>query len=285
MKIHFTILMFLTLLACAYRKEPGEEGAAKHRLPYDLSDPVKFFMPNILHEISGIAFSNSDDTIYAEQDEEGILFRFVPSTQNIIQSKFGKKGDYEDVAICHNNVIMLRSDGTLYTFPLAEVNGKHITGTREWASLLPSGEYEGLYADESANKLYVLCKHCSDENTSKEGGGSVLNIDAAGNISAAGSFDINIRQIEKASGEKKIGFHPSGLSKNKLTGEWYILSSVNKMLVVADSAWQVKEVYDLNPATFVQPEGIAFDSKNNLYISNEGSTTSSGNILKFIYKP
>lgn len=285
MKIHLTIALFLSLIACADRKQPVGEGESKHKLPYDLSAPEKFFMPNILHEISGIAFSNSDDTIYAEQDEEGILFRYIPSTKQILQSKFGKKGDYEDVAICHNTVIMLRSDGTLYTFPLSEVNDKHTTGTREWGGLLPSGEYEGLYSDAASNKLYVLCKHCSDENTSKEGGGTILNIDAASNISAAGSFDINVRRIEKIAGEKKISFHPSALSKNKLTNEWYMLSSVNKMLVVADSTWHVKDVYNLNPSTFVQPEGMAFDSKNNLYISNEGSTTSAGNILKFTYKP
>jgi hypothetical protein len=57
------------------------------------------------------------------------------------------------------------------------------------------------------------------------------------------------------------------------------------MLVIADANWQVKEVYPLPSSTFVQPEGIAFDGNNNLYISNEGGPTSGGNILKFTYKP
>ena len=41
------------------------------------------------------------------------------------------------------------------------------------------------------------------------------------------------------------------------------------MLVMADENWKVKSVYPLNPSLFVQPEGIAFDRQQNLYISNE----------------
>ncbi|RZK46858.1 MAG: SdiA-regulated family protein, partial [Pedobacter sp.] len=36
--------------------------------------------------------------------------------------------------------------------------------------------------------------------------------------------------------------------------------------------------------TFNQPEGIAFDKDGNLFISNEGSETQTGNILRFDYK-
>jgi uncharacterized protein YjiK len=56
------------------------------------------------------------------------------------------------------------------------------------------------------------------------------------------------------------------------------------MLVIADNDWTVKEVYPLDRATFRQPEGIAFDGENNLYISNEGDDMSKGNVLKFVFK-
>ncbi|RZK63080.1 MAG: SdiA-regulated family protein, partial [Pedobacter sp.] len=36
--------------------------------------------------------------------------------------------------------------------------------------------------------------------------------------------------------------------------------------------------------SFNQPEGIAFDRDNNLYISNEGGDLSAGNILMFKLK-
>src|SRR6266700_4983498 len=88
---------------------------------YNFNEPVKYNMPDVLHEISGIAFNKGNgDTIYAEQDEEGRLFHFKPGDKKMIISKFGKHGDYEDVSICDDYVIMLRSDGVLFTFPLRE---------------------------------------------------------------------------------------------------------------------------------------------------------------------
>lgn len=243
-------------------------------------------MPNSLYEISGITFNGiNDDTIYAEQDEEGVLFYFKPGSKTILQTKFGKKGDYEDVAICNKTVIMLRSDGTLYTFPLSQTHYNRADSVKEWASLLPAGEYEGLYADAAANKLYVLCKHCSDEKTSRQGGGSIFSVGADGALSPSGSFDIRVKEIEKLAGQNKIAFHPSAIARNNSTRQWYILSSVNRLLVITGDNWQVQEVYPLDASLFAQPEGITFDKQNNLYISNEGSATSGGNILKFAYKP
>lgn len=55
------------------------------------------------------------------------------------------------------------------------------------------------------------------------------------------------------------------------------------MLVITNSTWQVEEVHRLDPALYRQPEGIAFDKKANLYISNEGDKLNSGNVLKMIY--
>lgn len=280
-KHYLTIVLLCSFLACSGKKEPA--GTPLH---YNLNKPEKFVMPGDLYEISGIAFnSHNDDTIYAEQDEEGILFRFVQSTQTLLQTRFGKKGDYEDVAICNGYVIMLRSDGVLYTFPLLELGKDKAGNVQEWKGLLPAGEYEGLYADEVIGKVYVLCKHCSDEKTSKLGGGSIFSIDANGTLSPSGSFEFKVKQIEALAGQNKINFHPSALAKNKISNQWYILSSVNHMLVIADANWVVKEVYPLPQATFMQPEGIAFDSKNNLYISNEGGLGSGGNILKFTCQP
>ncbi len=42
-----------------------------------------------------------------------------------------------------------------------------------------------------------------------------------------------------------------------------------KILVIANSDWSIKNVYRLDASLYNQPEGIAFDKDNNLYISNE----------------
>ena len=109
-----------------------------------------------------------------------------------------------------------------------------------------------------------------------------LKLSVDGSLKNAGQFNIDVKKIEELTGKKKIAFHPSALSKNPQTNEWYILSSVNRLLVIADLNWNVKEVFSLNPGLFGQPEGIAFDKASNLYISNEGDRLRPGNVLKFI---
>ncbi|WP_439697597.1 SdiA-regulated domain-containing protein [Mucilaginibacter sp. AW1-7] len=251
---------------------------------YNLNKPVKYYMPDGLLEISGIAFNNGkSDSVYAEQDEDGNIYYLKLGDKQVNYSKFGKKGDYEDIAICHNQVIMLRSDGVLFTFPFGQVRNKEIPGVQKLEGLLPEGEYEGMYADEKNGLVYLLCKHCTDDKTTKSSSGYILALQADGALKQSGSFNVDVKTIEKLTGKKKISFHPSALTKNSKTNEWYILSSFNKLLVVADNNWNVKAVYSLDPAIFNQPEGITFDNKYNLYISNEGSKTAAGNILKFNY--
>jgi hypothetical protein len=251
---------------------------------YDLNNPQKILMPEDLHEISGFFFYHGNpDTIYAEQDEAGRLYYFKPGDRQAASCKFDKKGDYEDVALCNNYVVLLRGDGQLFSFPFSDIHNEETTNTKDWDNVLPKGKYEGLYADETNSLLYVLCKHCSDEKTSETGKGFILQLANDGSITPKGGFEYNVRDIESMTGSKKIKFHPSALGKNPLTREWYIVSSVNKMLVIADSTWKVKQTFNLDPSQYIQPEGIALDKNNKLYISNEGGDIHAGNVLKISY--
>ncbi len=277
-------LVFVLLIAIGGVSCNGQQRNASPQ-GYDLNNPVKYFMPGALKEISGIAFhSGKADRLYAEQDEEGRVYYLRPGDKKVNYTKFEKKGDYEDIAILGEQVVVLRSDGALFIFPLNQV-GKPIAGNvQKWDNLLPAGEYEGLYADEKTSQLYVLCKHCSDEKTSKNGGGHIFKLSPNGTIKQSGRFGINVREIESLLGKKKVQFHPSAFAKNPKTNEWYILSSVNKLLVVADAGWKIKAVYPISSSLFVQPEGIAFDNQNNLYLSSEGDKITQGTVLKFDYK-
>jgi hypothetical protein len=247
---------------------------------YDITSPEKFFMPESLHEISGISFyKNNSDTVYAIQDEEGKLFRLAWDKKKQYHSKFGKKGDYEDLAIISEAVFILKSNGHLFTFPFSEHIFEEPDSVSEWKHLLPAGEYESLYGDEATGKLYLLCKNCPVDNAAERVTGYILQ--TGDSVYNAGTFEINVRDLKSFTGKVNHGFRPSALARNTVTHDWYILSAVNRMLVVADSSWKVKEVCALNASTFNQPEGIAFDPAGNMYICNEGDDFSEGNILKF----
>jgi hypothetical protein len=279
------VYLFILLTICTLCINCTDQQKTNNLSPagYDLNNPVKYNMPDVLTEISGIAFNHGDpNMLYAEQDEEGVLFALKPGSKDSKQTRFAGSGDYEDVAITNEQIIMLRSDGNLYTFPLAGAKNASVNSAKQ-KDLLPQGEYEGLYGDTDGS-VYALCKHCSIEKTSKTTTVFRLKLSADGTLTNAGQNTIDVKKIEQLAGTKKISFHPSALAKNPQTGEWYILSSVNKMLVVTDPNWTIKSVYPLNPSIFRQPEGMAFDRDNNLYISNEGDKLSPGNILKFTFK-
>jgi DNA-binding beta-propeller fold protein YncE len=247
---------------------------------YNLNKPERFAMPESLLEISGIAFNKGiSDTIYAIQDEEGKLFRLAWGNKKQKHGKFGKSGDYEDVSIVRDKVIVLKSNGTLFSFPFTDAIYDEIDSVKEYPKLLPEGEYEGMYGDEISGKLYLLCKNCAvDDNDNVTG--YIYRADGD-ELTFAGQFNIDVDPIKPFSGKVKKGLRPSAIAKNPITHEWFIISAVHKLLVITDQAWKVKVAYPLNGNTFNQPEGIAFDSAGNMYISNEGDDLTAGNILRF----
>lgn len=278
----FPVLILIGFYAC----KPARQNFTSPK-GYDLNKPEKFTMPESLQEISGIAFyKGKSDTVYSIQDEDGRLFRQAWGIKKQKHAVFGKKGDYEDLAILNETVIILRSDGVLYTFPFSEATRDKITNVKEWDDLLPDGEYESIYADQQTNQIYLLCKNCKGDKKGQFMSGSIFTYNPAKKeMIASGEFSMDLKDLISKGHILKTGMKASALTRDPHSGEWYILSSVNKLLVVATPDWKVKSVHRLNSAKFVQPEGLAFDQEMNLYISNEGDELSSGNILKFKYKP
>jgi hypothetical protein len=247
---------------------------------YRLDKPERFNMPESLLEISGIAlYKGKKDTFYAIQDEQGRLFRIAWGVKKQVNAKFGKQGDYEDLVIMNDRVIILKSNGHLFSFPFADRVYAEVDSVQEWKDILPKGEYEGMFGDEASGNIYVICKNCEGDNSKNMVSGYILH--NGDSIDPVGEFQIDVNEIKAHTGKVKRGFRPSGIAKNPVTSEWFIISAVNKLLVVTDDKWKIKETCLLSSNIFNQPEGITFDSTGTLYISNEGDDLSEGNILKF----
>ncbi len=300
MKIIY-LLFFIAL--CAF--SCGDNSAPVVSPPgYDLKTPQKFLMDEDLLEISGIVFlPGKDDSLYAIEDENGRLFYFSPADKSRPKyMKFGKSGDYEDVAVVDGNYfVVLRSDGSLYGIPAEELRAARdelqaasdklqvikekkgkLANVEEYLNVLPEGEYEGLYGLPDGT-LYALCKNCKTDD--QKDGVTVFKLHhkKEGGFTVDSNFTIDVSNINLPKEQRRGKFHPSCLAQHPVTHEWYVISSVNKILLILDEQWKVKKAYSLKPSVFKQAEGLAFDSKGNMYVSNEGGD-GNANVLLFRYE-
>ena len=245
---------------------------------YNLGEPQKIFLSESLDEISGIVYVNPNE-IVAVNDEEGKVFKINPSKSKLPDEwDFAKNGDFEDITFTGAEWYALKSNGDLYN--IKNIFTGSITHEKVEGPFAES-EFEGLYYDEGRKALMMLCKSCNKDNDKKEV--SVFAFDVAaktwGNEPV---FRLNVNDIANKAGKDKLHFKPSAAAINPAGKNLYILSSANKLLVVADADGQVKKVYSLPPGNFKQPEGISFAPNGDMYISNEASE-GTANILLFKY--
>ena len=77
--------------------------------------------------------------------------------------------------------------------------------------------------------------------------------------------------------EKRL--HPSAAAINPITKDIYIISSIQKILLILNSKGEFKTFYKLNPGIYKQPEGMAFTPEGDLIISNEFAEDGFANLL------
>jgi hypothetical protein len=275
---HYTIRLLLLFCIGLFPSFGGCREAITLPSPpgYDLVAPATFVLSGSLREISGIVLLRGNpDTVYAIEDETGKLYSFHLGDEKFPYRKFGGHGDYEDVTILDNKeFVVLRSDGSLFVFPTGWLrSGKR---PRE-RPIYPKG------TNEEGGRLIALCKNCPDDDQRREVSAYVLQYRAGHTLAVTDHFKVEVPADRLTSIHKNIKFHPSAVARHPLTKQWYVLSSVNKVLIVLDDRWQVKGMYPLDPVLFKQPEGLAFDARGNMYISNEGQR-GNANVLLFSYK-
>ncbi len=247
---------------------------------YNLNEPEVSKLPDKLNEISGLAYYPKDSGLFAVIDEAGVLYKLFRKKKVEVQNwKFAKSGDYEDIVLLDSSFYVMKSKGDIVVFNFQTPDS--IKSEEFNIPIEGQNEFEILYYDESIKKLVMICKNCeADDKTivsswffdpqTKSFSQGFLTLDAPAILS----------QLE--GDEKK--FKPSAAAINPVTGDLYIISSINKCLVIADRDGKVKKVYPLDPKVYKQPEGITFSPSGDMYISNETAGEGLPNLLFFKYK-
>lgn len=260
--------------ACNSRKADYKSPAG-----YNLNQPQVLQMPAELDELSGIVYDPKDSSLLGIEDEEGYMYKIHPHhPEHVERWKFGKHGDYEDVAIAGDKLFVLRSDGNVYLTHIYSAD----SSVAEKYKFPETGnyEFESLYYDEAAHRLVLLCKDCAidDKSTISSWSFSPDSLQFGDGPYKIATGDLR-RQLNE---QGKI--KPSAAAIQPLTHELYILASISKALIIATPEGQVKAVYQLNPKYFKQAEGIAFAPNGTMYISNESARIGNATVLVFPYR-
>lgn len=253
----------------------------RENFPYILTADASYSMPSVLQEISGLTFVKGIvNTLYAVQDEQGILYEYDVAKEEISSTiTFAGKGDYEEVTTDGVYFYVLKSNGDITSLP---VGGTFISDqVIVNKGLVPKAEYESMAYDPSSGNLYLLCKVCKKDKKVGTVSGYILAIGQGGRLSSAGEFTLSVDAISKLDKKIKKTFKPSAMAKRSSSNEWYIVSSIDRTLVITDSAFKPKYLVPLDRKDFEQPEGVAFDESDNLYISSEAGEQKHGSIYRF----
>jgi len=247
---------------------------------YDLNNPTKIKLESQLDEISGIIYYPKDTAIFAISDATGSLYKIFPDRNNMVQKwKFGNNEDFEDLQLVDSVFYILSSKGNLVSVKFS-AHGSIQTSDFKFPGK-GKNEFESLYYDTAMRKLVLICKDCHNDKKSSVGSWS---FDPDMQTFNEGPLTLDADKIADYLKEKEINFKPSAAAINPLTHDLYIISSVNKALVIADKTGTIKKVYPLSPVLYKQPEGLAFTPKGDLLISNEATDESSPNLFVIKYK-
>lgn len=243
---------------------------------YDFANPQVIRLPQVFDEISGIAYYPKDTSIFAIIDEEALLLKIsLTQPQKYQKWTFDKKRDYEDLVLLDSTFYVLASDGDIITI---NFEGDSLTTThkkfKEYSSA--SNEFETLYFNKNADNLVIVCKDCDDEDKAE-----VKSFSYAYKSPASPYADFIKFDTKPINDKKGVENHlrASAAAINPVTNQLYMISSIQKMIVIFDTDGRFLHYIDLDPGIYKQPEGMAFTPEGDLLISNEFADEGTANIL------
>ncbi len=268
----FAVCVLVLALSCTSAKKDKEK--YENSEMYDFAKPTVIDLPEYLDEISGLAYYPKDTSVFGVIDEDGILFKIpIMNPSKTSEWVFDKQRDFEDLVLIDSTFYALVSNGDVVSI---NFNGDSIHTEKSEFSVTSgknTNEFESIYED--AGKIVILCKECEDDKKSKI---SSFVFDPV-NLTYTGHTTIQMAPIAKRIKDDKLALKASAAAINPVTKDLYVVSSIEKVIVILDSTGTFKELYKLNPKIYKQPEGISFTPAGDLIISNEVFLEGHANLL------
>ena len=295
-----TILAFIVFAACNNPIDEGSKSNGEDKTKVISPTKNKIHeLPPELSEISGITFLN-DTVLVAIQDEEGILYYYnLPQNKIIRKQTFAGSGDYEDLVKAGNDMYVITSDGILSQIKNFESSNPVLTVIE--TPFTKKNDIEGIAYDAKHHRLLIAPKeHGLEENqTTKEIYGFDLKtmrfqikpvfsirLEEISSQFSGDALEESSKKFLKAIGNQNMNkvFRSSAITVNDKTGEIYVLSSLNGLIIILSSAGELTKIIQFSGVEYKQPEGIAFAPNGKLHISNEGGKSGLGNIIELTHE-
>lgn len=278
--VHLVVVSscLVLLVACNLKSKNSDKPDA-FQLPYSLTEPETFALTDELHEISGISPLPDSTGLLAINDETGKLF-WLDFEGRIIKSKFfHKSGDYEDLAVVGKGVFILKSNGNLLHIPDFSVDSLQTVSYK--ADLKKDEvEFESLTFDQSNNRLLLLVK----DGESVKSKAPFYGFNLAEMKYAPDHVLLLEPRAARSVEAKGRSYRSSAMAFHPITGELYVVASINKMLLVCDRDGNGLGAEKLSKKLFPQPEGLCFLPNGDLFISTEGKSKQA-KLMRFRYMP
>lgn len=267
------IFLIFFLTSCASEQEDDSI-----IVPYDLARPETFSLAEALHEISGIAPASDGRTLLAIHDERGELYFLDQEGQITDMKVFHKGGDYEDLAVVDTSVFVLKSNGNIYHIH------NYFSDSLIYKTYKPKFkdglEFESLTADTLNNRLLMLVK----DGEGRKGKAPVYGFD----LNTMTFFKDAVALLDPKAAPKVVvkgkNLRASGMAIHPLTGEWYVISSISRLLLVSNPDGDGLTSKKLTKKLYPQPEGICFLADGTMIITTEG-LNKPAKLFKFKYRP
>lgn len=265
---------------------------------FELKKPARVYqLPDELVEIS--ALTDVDERTVACLHDEAATLYFLDLTSGEVVRKlpFGAPGDMEGLTRVGVEYFALRSDGLIYRMTIGAA-GATVGDTFRLS--LPETNIEGLGYDEKKGLILISPKgfvkgaketrdkrsiHAYDPKEMELLAAPALTLSVTEVIrqARAAGFAVPMRTTDNGREVPALKLRFSSVAVDPVSDHYYLLSAVDRALLVVDRSGRLVELDQLDPKLFPKPEGITFLPSGDMLISNEGKGTRP-NILRFTRK-
>ncbi len=240
-----------------------------HNYSFSDKDSRTITLPKKLNEISGLTVT-ADDRLFSHNDEVGAVYEVDLSTGKIINEFYlGKKKikkDFEGIAVVKDSLFMVTSSGVIYKYCYSD-NKKNVDYKKFKTSLSAKNNVEGLCYDKATNSLLLACKDYAGKNLKDYK--PIFSFDLSRyKLQEEPRFLINLDSLKNKFNINN--FSPTGIEVHPNSGNVFVLSSHEKVIVELSSNGELLNAVKLKTKNHRQPEGITFLLNLSLLISDEG---------------